>query len=159
MNIGFTGTQRGMTKRQAASVHHLLETFASAAWEVEFHHGDCTGADAEAHEIMRQVAALAHLDDCTIVIHPPSDPKARAFCKGDYTWLPIDYLVRNRDIVDNTRLLIAAPRGEKEALRSGTWATVRYARKQGKAIYLVGPDGTVIREAEKTFLASDQKRS
>jgi predicted Rossmann fold nucleotide-binding protein DprA/Smf involved in DNA uptake len=53
---------------------------------------------------------------------------------------PLD---RNRDIVDAAAVLIAAPKEMTETLRSGTWATVRYARKQGKQVWIVWPDGTV----------------
>jgi len=50
-------------------------------------------------------------------------------------------LVRNRDIVDATDMLIAAPATRKEVLRSGTWATIRYAKKMKKWIYIIYPSG------------------
>jgi hypothetical protein len=53
--------------------------------------------------------------------------------------------VRNHRIVDMTRVLVACPDGE-ERQHSGTWATVRYARKRGKWIIIVYPDGTVREE-------------
>jgi predicted Rossmann fold nucleotide-binding protein DprA/Smf involved in DNA uptake len=34
----------------------------------------------------------------------------------------------------------------EEELRSGTWATVRYARRIGRPITLLFPDGGVLRE-------------
>jgi predicted Rossmann fold nucleotide-binding protein DprA/Smf involved in DNA uptake len=37
--------------------------------------------------------------------------------------------------------MIATPHSYVEIGRSGTWATVRYARKAGKPIYLILPDG------------------
>ncbi len=40
-------------------------------------------------------------------------------------------------------VLGACPRSAEEETRSGTWPTVRYARKQGKPVYLVLPDGEV----------------
>jgi hypothetical protein len=40
-------------------------------------------------------------------------------------------LERNRDIVDATVALLAGPDGNRERQRSGTWATVRYARGIG----------------------------
>jgi hypothetical protein len=45
--------------------------------------------------------------------------------------------------VDASQLLVAAPSGTTELRRSGEWATIRYARKLGRAIWLVFPDGTV----------------
>jgi hypothetical protein len=48
------------------------------------------------------------------------------------------------DIVVESELLIATPKEVKEQLRSGTWATVRRARKVGIPIILITPDGGTI---------------
>ena len=42
------------------------------------------------------------------------------------------YLERNRNIVDNTTMLVAFPNNNKELLKSGTWSTIRYAKKRNK---------------------------
>lgn len=133
MNIGFTGTQNGMTDEQRAN---LLTYLANES--VTFHHGDCIGADAEAHEL-----ALYTAQD--IVVHPPIDERKRAFCVGaNVVWRePLAYLDRDRAIVDETIELFATPALMAEELRSGTWATIRYARKQGKPVTIIWPDGTV----------------
>lgn len=122
--VGFTGTQRGMSERQKEA----LEAILAAAYELR--HGDCVGGDKEAHEIARRLGLR-------VVIHPPSDPKKRAFCDGDVILPPKPYLVRNHDIVEAVSVLIAAPRIDEEELRSGTWATVRYARSVGKRVLLL----------------------
>lgn len=134
MIIGFTGTSSGMTGPQMQAVRQLL-------WEriderVELRHGDCVGADAEAH-------AMARGYGMRVVIHPPSNPKARAWCCGDVVLPAKPYLARNRDIVEACELLIAAPRTVREELRSGTWATVRHAAKVGRRTLLVSPSGEV----------------
>jgi len=128
MKIGFTGTQQGMTVIQLLSVAKLIQG------SDEFHHGDCVGADAEAHSI-------AWLLETSIIKHPPDDDKKRAFSRGGKEVEPKPYLVRNRDIVDATDVLIAAPSGP-ETVRSGTWSTVRYAAKQKKSIFVIMPDGS-----------------
>jgi hypothetical protein len=137
MKIGFTGTQQGMTGIQA----FLLKCELVYTANCEFHHGDCVGADAHAHAI-----ASAHA--FKVVIHPPIKCNKRAWCKGaNVTVLPTkDYIARNHDIVDATDMLIATPKTEAEELRSGTWATVRYARKQGKPVVIVYPSGRIERE-------------
>lgn len=56
---------------------------------------------------------------------------------------PLPPLERNHRIVDACDVLIACPKDAQEQLRSGTWATVRYARKQGKRVIVITPDGTV----------------
>jgi len=128
MIIGFTGTAKGMTAKQLAQV--ILLTEGAKA----LHHGDCIGADAEAHNLL--------LSKMAIYIHPPIIPDRRAYCTGaTQVYPPRAYLDRNHDIVDACNILIAAPSGP-ETLRSGTWATVRYAKKIGKAVHIIMPDGS-----------------
>ena len=52
---------------------------------------------------------------------------------------PRDYLDRNKDIVNNCDLLIAAPKENTEVLRSGTWSTVRYAKQLGVTVVIIEP--------------------
>jgi hypothetical protein len=79
----------------------------------------------------------------TPVIHPPSDGSRRAHCKADKTLPPLPYLQRNHAVVDDTEVLIATPAQQHETLRSGAWATVRYARKKKRKIHIIYPDGTL----------------
>lgn len=127
IRVGFTGTREGMTRRQQDQVHRLLIDSGCS----EFHHGDCVGADAQAH-------ALAEDLGLRIVIHPPDDPEHRAWRLACIVRDPKPYLARNRDIVNGCDLLIAAPRAP-EARHSGTWSTVRYARKRAIRIEVVYP--------------------
>jgi hypothetical protein len=134
-DTGFTGTQRGMTDPQKATVFRLLqESIAGGAYR--FHHGDCIGADSQAHDIAREVGMH-------VIVHPPEIATKRAFCVYPDEIRPKKpYLERNHDICDECDVLIAAPSGP-EQLRSGTWATVRYAVKQGLTVYIIKPDGSV----------------
>jgi len=137
MILGFTGTSRGMTQEQSMKILYLFNNLQLLA----LHHGDCIGADAQAHEIAKQVHAR-------IVIHPPMNTKSRAFCQGaDEVYIPKPYLVRNLVIARlGTDGLIATPSSESEIVRSGTWSTIRYARKMKRHIWIVFPDGTVREE-------------
>lgn len=123
--VGFTGTQLGMTEDQKDALSRILVDEDVT----ELHHGDCIGADDEAHAI----ATDLHI---TVVIHPPENEAKRAWCHSEDMRRPRPYLDRNHAIVDllatvrhdgARAFLIAAPKGP-EVLRSGTWATVRYAR-------------------------------
>lgn len=134
MDIGFTGTQDGMTARQQKSLRIILAClFEPESW---FSHGDCIGADEQAHHIAKQIGYK-------IDIHPPKDPKKRAFCSGeDISHEPKDYLDRNKYIVDGIvdgGVLIATPKTKREELRSGTWSTVRYARRREASIWILNP--------------------
>lgn len=135
-HIGFTGTHKGMTDKQKRELKDVLLLWHDAYSDnctIVFHHGDCIGADAEAHDIAWMLGYV-------IEIHPPIRSKFRAFKNGDYCFKPKPYLERNRDIVDYADdELIACPSSEKEVLRSGTWSTVRYARKQDKKVTIIMP--------------------
>lgn len=135
MRVGFTGTQRGMTGPQAATLERMLRWAKRAEPDSEFHHGDCDGADDQAHDIAVDVVGLEP------VIHPPKNPAKRAFKKAARILKPKPYLTRNHDIVDDTQRLIATPGEREEQLRSGTWATVRYARKLRRKVTIIYPEG------------------
>lgn len=130
VRIGFTGTSKRMPEAQTATLWVLLSGVE------ELHHGDCVNADAEAHDVVRAHGGY-------VVLHPPTDPKSRAFCTADETRDPLPYLDRNHAIVDETEELVACPRLFVEELRSGTWATVRYARSRQRRVTFVWPDGSV----------------
>lgn len=137
MIIGFTGTQDHITPQQFDKLVEILEFLKPT----EAHHGDCIGADSVFHDICLTLGI-------PIVIHPPIDKSKRANCTGTLDGYPLilvarDYLDRNHDIVDASDELIAVPRTKTEQLRSGTWATYRYAKKLGKTIHLITPDVTL----------------
>lgn len=129
VRYGFTGTRNGMTAEQLNWLRAQLPD------RVEFHHGGCVGADAQAH-------ACAIESVGSIVVHPPVNPRLRMPRDGRAAWLEEkEYLDRDRDIVDATDLLLATPDGP-ERQKSGTWYTVRYAEKAGKPVRICYPDGT-----------------
>ena len=136
MRQGFTGTQRGMTRPQASRLRETLKPG-------EFHHGDCIGSDEQAHVIAESLGL-------STILHPPVNTAKRAYCvvhKGCILRSK-DYLDRNEDIVKVTEVLIAIPCEYEERLRSGTWATIRFARKLGRPIWIIFPDGSVKKENE-----------
>ena len=134
-SIGFTGTQRGMTEAQRLKLGTILAVGSTKGVGV-LHHGDCVGADAQAHE-------LAQKWMIPVIIHPPENSSKRAFCGGSLASLPPQpYLVRNHFIVDACDVLVATPGEATEQLRSGTWATIRYARKRHKTVVIIYPDGS-----------------
>jgi hypothetical protein len=120
MTLGFTGTRKGMTAGQKTQLRDFFYAITlngddAAEYKHEFHHGCAVGADTEA-------AAAARRHKCIVFEHPID-------ARGP--------LERNRDIVAACDLLIAAPETDTEQLRSGTWATVRYARAAGKPVVML----------------------
>jgi hypothetical protein len=133
IQCAFTGTRRGMTAAQWAKFLDVLAGLAPQ-W---FHHGDCVGADAQAHSAAVRV--------CEIHIHPCTIAAKRAWCAGAHLMsIPLPPLDRNKMMVDDCEALIATPRLMVEELRSGTWSTIRYARKCRKPVHIIWPDGSYI---------------
>ena len=127
-HIMITGTQEGLSDNQYKQVYNLLlEMYENNHSEVCLHHGDCIGVDAEVNKIAR---ALGYYT----IAHPCDIEEKRAFSQSDETLEPLPPLVRNRIMVDESSFVIACPKQDKEILRSGTWATIRYAKKQGKNV-------------------------
>ena len=128
--VGFTGTQAGLNARAKALVFEELVRLRDKEHHRVFRHGDCIGADSDAHDIA--VALGFH-----IIVHPPIVNTKRAYKKGDEAWTPRQYIHRNRDIVRQCHTLIACPKNVgEEVLRSGTWSTVRFARTHGRTVFL-----------------------
>jgi len=133
LKIGFMGTRHGMTEVQQKE----FEKFIKAKKFKEFHHGMCKGSDEIAHHLIEK-----DKKNVNIIGHPPT-------WSGSVVQLPCHkvmkedtYHKRNKDIVDSTDCLVATP-DAKERAGSGTWKTIRYARKKGKRIYIICKNGRV----------------
>jgi hypothetical protein len=137
MKIGFTGNRKGFTGAQLTAISRVFSSSSLSAQKIsEAHHGDCVGSDTDFHFFIRNL-----MNDVKIIVHPPANDNLRSFCPGDTVLNPKEYLVRNKDIVEATDLMIATPAENKEKLRSGTWATIRTARKFKKPLIIIFPDG------------------
>ena len=135
LKVGFTGTRHGMTSIQQEEFKKIIK-----AKEIsEFHHGMCRGSDKQAHDHITEVKNDKNI---RIVGHPPRFKGSLARCKCDILRKADEYLVRNRNIIDQTDILIATP-DTKEKVMSGTWSTIRYARKQKRKIYIIHKNGRV----------------
>lgn len=136
MKVGFTGTQTGMNGVQKTIVLDLLAQLNAS----EAHHGDCVGADAQFHAIVTGM-----FPQTKTVVHPPTKRMKRAFVQADEYLEPKHYLDRNQDIVNGCDIIIACPKQEQDEQRSGTWATIRYAKKTNKPITIVYPSARIER--------------
>lgn len=132
-SLGFTGTRDGVSLERRGKLENFLIHFIRGInLKLTFHHGDCEGADEMAHNI---ALSLGY----SIEIHPPTDDKFRAYCKGAFLIHPEKpYLARNDDIVGISDLLIATPRDFTVGSgKGGTWYTIQQARKKGISILFV----------------------
>lgn len=137
LSVGFTGTQVGMTDKQKERLTELLTSL-----DFEAHHGGCWGSDIEFHDI------AGNLPGCrSIIVHlshlqGPGCEFTVPFVKCPVQVLPpLPPLDRNQDIVRCSELVIACPKEDHEVVRSGTWATVREARKAGVMLVILLPNG------------------
>lgn len=137
VEIGFTGTRDGLTEDQ----RHALACVLAGYEDATLHHGDCVGADEAAHDIAVKQGGWR------IEVHPGMGPRhLRAFVTGYHVLHPTKpNLDRNSDIVAAATTLVACPAGP-ETMRSGTWSTVRKARRKGINCVLVWPSGDVTYE-------------
>ena len=132
-HFGFTGSRRHPSVVRITKLILVMKALRIFGYGV-LHHGDCIGCDRTAH----LVAAGRALK---VVIHPPKLVRFRAHCERIEKKLVLevkpvkDYLRRNLDIVAASELLVGMPTDPdpaSEVQRSGTWATIRYARKAEK---------------------------
>jgi hypothetical protein len=137
--LGFTGTRNQLTMQQRT----WLVEFVKETQPEEAAHGDCIGADEEFHSILR-----AYARSCRIEIWPSIHPTMRAYCDGDIIHESLPSLERDQLIVDFATEFVGCPPTNKEITRSGSWATLRKARKKYRrneldALYVVYPDGYI----------------
>jgi hypothetical protein len=149
-HMGFTGTRHGMSADQSNMVSFLVMTNKpSDLRRVLAHHGDCVGADAEFHRIVR----VALRDAADIAIHPGPLGDLSAGCFGDFRHDRASHMKRNAAIVAISHIMIAAPFENEPQPRGGTWATIRMALnalRAGKlrALYVVGREGQLLEHEE-----------
>ena len=130
-SIGVTATRDGLTALQTKWLLEFLEKNRA----LTLHHGDCIGGDNE-------IATMFSNHGSYVIAFPGSTVHKRALCKAnDLTFPWSDNLVRNRFIVNHVELLLAFPNSVSELQRSGTWFTIRYARKQRIPMFIINPNG------------------
>ncbi len=145
-SIGFTGTRKGMTPAQK----HVVECMLKAFSPVEVHHGCCSGADIEFHHIATHAFGEGVVE---IIGHPSTLQKGSlvALHKFAHIHKRKEPLERNKIIVRESSILFACPATEVEMQRSGTWQTIRFARKQNHPINIIWPCGTYRSERCETW--------
>lgn len=140
MAIGFTGTRGGLTPLQAEVLCKALWHYRQ--WFDTMHNGDCVGADEYAGRYW--LACGGH-----IWLHPPTVRAYRSYLPASIQASAKPYLRRNMEIVLSSDVIFACPKESTEVLRSGTWATIRYAKDAGKDLFIIKPDGTTERHKSR----------
>lgn len=134
IKIGFTGNRYGITSEQKNQIISILDKYDNLIVS----HGDCVGSDTDFHNLCMNYRTEHQNKKIKIHIYPPNNSKLRAFNQGDLIMDEKPYLQRNLNIIKNSSILIACPIDKnKEELRSGTWSTIRKARKLNLMIILL----------------------
>lgn len=142
--VAVTGTERGGTTAQLRLARAILFAWSPTV----LIHGGCIGVDDELDQLacelsIRREVFPAQVDykkrvpehlllgrkHSSVVIHPVQPP-----------------LVRNRIMVRRASRALALPGEAREVVRSGTWATVRFARTllPREYVVVIAPDGSRI---------------
>lgn len=143
MRIAFTGTRDGLTDAQRDAVATWLRDNVIEGSVLR--HGACVGADAE-FVLLIESLPRHRRDSVTIIAHPSNLPRmtdTASILSSDLCEGAKPPLERNRDMVDASLVLLACPKGNVEEQRSGTWASIRYARKVGRKVVVIWPYGTL----------------
>lgn len=110
MKIGFTGTRNGMTAEQFTTFVVTMNRICPR----ELHHGVCVGSDEDA----ACWTMVRFRGECVVIAHPgrsanrPEENHNRsvkAMLSSHQTDPEKTHFARNRDIVDQTEMLIATP--------------------------------------------------
>lgn len=137
--VGFTGTRRGLTAPQTEKVAEILRQLGGH----RLAHGCCHGADHQAYYMARELNMLMDFWPSNGLQHEWARGMART---GDTVNEIRPPLVRNELIVATTPILIATPATAREVQRSGTWMTIRCARRLHRPILQICPNGTMVPE-------------
>lgn len=134
LHLAFTASQRGITKAQTRRLWEELNLVARQGRRLICHLGDCIGGDAQIYYLCKALQLY-------LIGHPGNLQEKRSFLVYDELRSVTDNITRNHDMVDESSVLFACPREPTEIIRSGTWATWRYAKAQHKQVYRIGPAG------------------
>jgi len=134
MMLSFTGTHRALTDLQKITVTEFVEQFNPLCVT----HGGCIGADDFFDQWCADLGI--HRTIYPSNIRGKSLPKNELLRRGPCTiHEPRPPLIRNEIIVKSGEFLLACPSENYEVLRSGTWSTVRIARRLGVKYTVINP--------------------
>jgi hypothetical protein len=131
--VAFTGTREGLNADRRTAIAKFLKNAGNVRLAA---HGMAKGADTDFDAICEKLCIKREG-------YPASEHSIR-FVKPQMVYPVKPPLERDWDIVKRGQLLIAAPPTDKEVLRSGSWATMRYNAKLEKPLVHFLLDGSYL---------------
>lgn len=149
MRFIFTGTQDGMTVAQLEAAEHVLKL--KIGWTT---HGNglCIGADAQFFELVKNLRPDVRIRGFPCTKQDKQRNDLYKLCDAGLHMFGTKFpapLERNEIMTvwarDHEQFgqCVASPKEFDEQLRSGTWSTIRRARKHKLMIIYLWPDGRV----------------
>ena len=140
IDIGFTGTRGGLRTVQSDNLLRELVALREKADVMD--NGCCEGSDRIAWSMWRDLGGRFRLRPGD---RDQWDWAQQACRREDELFAPVGYMERNELIARNP-VVVATPAEDAEMQRSGTWATIRRARRAESYLILISPNGIVYRE-------------
>lgn len=129
----FTGVARALSPEEVERVREAVRALTDGSVFVT---GGAVGVDS-----LVAAAAAEFFPEARHLVIAPAAPWSERVPEGAELRYaaagrtdPDSYMLRNDALVAEADVLIAFPEGAREVLRSGTWATVRRARKAGRPV-------------------------
>lgn len=135
-HIAFTSWRYGPTSGQKDGLRRLVGLFPP---DTIYMHGGCIGGDTFFHGLVMEYALRPSKQ--VQVYLALVDKKWQGELREPYALMrpTLPPLERDRLMVERASLLIACPQQLAEQRRGGTWATIRYARKEGCPVIIIDP--------------------
>lgn len=135
-HLGITGTRNGFNKEQLSTFETLINQLKEKYPTLDtFHQGQCIGVDVKAAKILSE--------SFKIISHPPTNQSLVGSSPVDESRPKKGYFARNRDIVNESDIMIVVPAQMQHQNYGGTWYTHDYALEKKKPTYVIYPDGSL----------------
>ena len=148
-SVGLVGVRRGLTHAQFQTLSRMIvnQKGRGALAGIEVAHRSNDGwSGADFSRITRWMSSapriVVHESDRPTEEPPPLSTESMASW-AEFSLDTATVPPWNREIVDESELILACPPVAEEEFRSRTWGTIRYARNQSKAVVVIYPNGTV----------------
>ena len=132
-SIAFTGPV-DPPREAHVTVYNAILTYGGGVGE--FHYGGAFGVDTWCASV-----ATALYPEAAHILHVPlgcrwNERLERLYEFDEVIYVEGGYMKRNDSLVEAAGRLLAFPKTANEVLRSGTWATIRRARKAGVPVLM-----------------------